>query len=35
MMGGMSGFDSDSVRFSMDFSYGNFTGSQQKKSTKK
>lgn len=35
MMGGMSGFESDSVRFSMDFSYGNFTGSQQKKSTKK
>ncbi len=35
MMGGMSGFDNTSIRFTMEFSYGNFTGSQQKKSTKK
>ena len=35
MMGGMSSFGSESVRFSMEFGYGNFTGNQQKKSTKK
>ncbi len=36
MMGGMmGGFDNGSIRFTMEFSYGNFTGSQQKKSTKK
>ncbi len=33
MMGGMSGFGSESVRFSMEFGYGNFTGNSQKKST--
>lgn len=31
-MGGMSGFGSESIRFSMEFSYGNFTGAGKKAS---
>ncbi|MBN2588843.1 MAG: hypothetical protein JXA96_03195 [Sedimentisphaerales bacterium] len=33
-MGGISGFGGESVRFSMEFNYGNFTGSQKKSSKK-